>query len=76
MPDVPAAVAAPLILLAVGLWALLLADVVRDPLLGRRARRAWVVAFLVLWVAAPVAWAAVRVRRALKAAGPAEVSPR
>jgi hypothetical protein len=73
VPDLPAAVLVPVLVLAVAVWAALLWDVVRDPVLGRRGRTAWVVAFCVLWVMAPIAWVVVRFRRAMRAARP--VSP-
>ncbi|HWH15642.1 MAG TPA: hypothetical protein VNT51_12930 [Miltoncostaeaceae bacterium] len=68
MPDLPAAVLVPLVVLWAAAWAALLVDVVRDPVLGARGRRAWVVAFVLLWVLAPILWAAVRFRRAARGA--------
>jgi len=73
VPDLPVAVLVPVLVLGVALWAALLRDVVRDPALGRNGRIAWVVAFCVLWVMAPIAWAAVRFRRAVR--GARAVSP-
>jgi heme/copper-type cytochrome/quinol oxidase subunit 2 len=72
VPDAPPAVRVALLILVAGAWLWGITDVARDDRLGRRARIAWIAAFLVLWVAAPIVWALVRFRRIQRAAAERE----